>query len=284
MKRLCLFAGFDKNNQVHDYVIYFIKNLTQFAEIHYLADCNMSESELMKLFPYVKSAAAYRHNKYDFGSWQGLINTLGWAYLENFDEVIMVNDSCFAPIFPFKEMFCKMESQNLDFWGNSLNIYTEETHIQSYFMVFNNKIIRNSLFRRFIENIKIEDSKHDVVLNYEMKLTDLLVNEGYKYNVYLNEKYEARTVYYKLLLEKSPFLKVKHYTNPKFIWASYPSLLILKMIGYPSEYIFAYLNKNFGFELLPLNLFRSLNNILFNNILIRKIRNRIRKSFIRSRS
>ena len=284
MKRLCLFAGFDKNNKVHDYVIYFVQKLAQFAEVHYLADCNMCEYELKKLFPYVKSAVAYRHNKYDFGSWQELINTLGWAYLENFDEVIIVNDSCFAPIFHFKEMFRKMESQNLDFWGNSLNIYTKEKHIQSYFMVFNTKIIRNNLFRKFIENIKSEDSKDDVVLNYEVKLTDLLVNEGYKYKVYLNEKYEARSVYYKLLLEKSPFLKIKHYTNPKFIWASYPSLLILKMIGYPSEYIFAYLNKNFGFELLPVNLFKSLNNILFNNILIRKIRNRIRKSFICSRS
>lgn len=253
MKRLCLFAGFDKNNIVQDYVIYYLKNLAEFAEIHYMADCEMPACELEKLAPYVKSAHAFRHGKYDFGSWQELIYTLGWDYLEQFDEVIVANDSCFAPVFPFGEMFNEMERKNLDFWGNTINIYAYR-HIQSYFIVFNNKVICDDTFRYFFEDIKQEDERYNVVHKYEKRLTGLLENKGYKYDVYVDKKLVATKSYYRLLKAHSPFMKVKHYTDLSLpVPASYLSLLILKILGYPSEYVLKYLNKNYSRWLLLKN-------------------------------
>lgn len=252
MKRICLFAGFDKNNTIHDYVIYYLKHLAEFAEIHYLADCNMPVKELDKLKPYVKTANTHRHNKYDFGSWQELINTLGWEYLEQFDELIFANDSCFAPIFPFKEMFNKMEGKNLDFWGNTINIYSYR-HIQSYFIVFNNKIIKDRDFREFIKTIQHEDDRSEIIRKYEKKMTTLLENKGYKYSVYIPENLIATKSYYKLLKARCPFFKIKQYTATESIPASWLSLLILKKLDYPSEYIFRYITKTYGNSLLLKN-------------------------------
>ena len=266
VKRLCLFAGFDKNNIIHDYVIYYIKKLSEFAEIHYIADCNMPEAELAKLTPYVKSARAYRHDKYDFGSWQELIQILGWEYLEQFDEIIFANDSCFAPVFPFKAMFEKMEKQNLDFWGNTLNSDIHR-HIQSYFLVFSNKVIRDNIFRTFIENIRHEDERTNVIIKYEIRLTGLLENHGYKYGVFVGNDVLAiheYQPYYKLFLQKSPFFKIKWFTH---IWvqfrASYAALILLKLCGYPVEYIVDYIHKTYGSIYLLKNFVKCIRNVFW---------------------
>lgn len=255
MKRICLFAGFDKYNFIHDYVIYYLKELSEFAEIHYLADCDMPDKELMKLAPYAKTAQAYRHNKYDFGSWQELIHSLGWEYLEQFDELILANDSCFAPIFPFAEIFTKMESKNLDFWGNTINIYSYR-HIQSYFIVFNNKIIKDADFRKFINGIHHEDERNEIVRKYEKRLTTLLENKGYKYDVYVPKNLVATHSSYKLLKARSPFFKIKNYTFPEAQSNPYLSIIKLKTLGYPIEYIFSCINKNYSHYLLIKNAFR----------------------------
>ena len=33
MKRICLFAGYDSNNIIHDYVIYYLKELSTVADV-----------------------------------------------------------------------------------------------------------------------------------------------------------------------------------------------------------------------------------------------------------
>ena len=38
MKRLCLFAGYDKNCIIRDYVIYYIKELSALSDVYYMAD------------------------------------------------------------------------------------------------------------------------------------------------------------------------------------------------------------------------------------------------------
>lgn len=247
MKRLCLFAGFDKNNFIHKYVVYYLMKLSKFAEIHYMADCEMADSELKKILPYVKTAKAYRHGKYDFGSWQELIRSLGWDYISQFDEVILANDSCFAPVLPFEDMFNKMERLDVDFWGNTMNIYSVR-HIQSYFVAFRNNIICDNNFRQFFEGISCEENKQSVVSKYEKRLTVLLENLGYKYESYVDREYTMSRPYYKLLLNKSPFIKTKMFTSlvPALRRCSYGDLFVLKMLGYPAEYIYDYVVRNFG--------------------------------------
>ena len=78
MKRICLFAGYDRDGIVDDYVIYYIKHLAEFADVFYYADCDMKAEELRKLDGIVKGAYAKRHGKYDFGSWGELMKIIGF--------------------------------------------------------------------------------------------------------------------------------------------------------------------------------------------------------------
>ena len=36
-----------------------------------------------------------------------------------YDEVLLVNQTCYGPVFPFSELFGEMEKRDCDFWGVS---------------------------------------------------------------------------------------------------------------------------------------------------------------------
>lgn len=214
---MCLFAGYCKNGIIEDYVVYYLKSLSKFCEIHFLADNNLPQQELSKIRSFVKTASAFRHQKYDFGSWQELINTLGWNYIEQFDSLIFANDSCYAPVFPFENMFKIMEHSNADFWGATVNTMVKLHHLQSYFIVFNKKIINETAFRHFMNKVKQEKTQTDIINKYEIRLTRLLKGIGYNYASFVDKNLVATSFYLKLFINKSPFIKRKAFLGDFFV-------------------------------------------------------------------
>ena len=136
-KRICLLAGFDKKNILQDYVLYLARKLSKLSDVYYLADGNISQKELKKIEPYTKYAASVLHKSYDFGSWQILINHVGWEKITTYDEMIICNDSIYGPISNMQDIFDYMDLRDYDFWGLTEN-YNSNYHLDSYFMVFKN--------------------------------------------------------------------------------------------------------------------------------------------------
>lgn len=225
MKRVAVFAHYDLHNCIQDYVVYYIKELQKVAEkIIFVSDCELSEAELSKISPYVVQSIAYHHGEYDFGSYK---RGYQWAkengLFDDCEEFILANDSCYAPLFPFGEMFSKMSIKELDFWGVTANpqgveildgkpIANFQDHIQSYFIVFKPQVFESDVFDNFITSIKKEKTKEEVIVYYEVGLTKLLVENGFKYDVYceLSKRIPASHIYeYQRLIKEnnSPFLK-----------------------------------------------------------------------------
>ncbi len=110
-RRVCLFAGFDADGVVDDTVVAYVRELSRFADVYYLADCDLDGGELDKLAPYTKGRWAIRHGRYDFGSYSMLARDLvGWDAIEAYDELILANDSCYL-VQPFDEVFAAMDAR-----------------------------------------------------------------------------------------------------------------------------------------------------------------------------
>ena len=102
---------------VDDTVVAYLRDLSRFADIYYLADCPLEPGELDKLAPYTKGRWAIRHGRYDFGSYSMLAKELvGWDVIEPYDELVLANDSCYL-VQPFDRVFARMDAETADWWG-----------------------------------------------------------------------------------------------------------------------------------------------------------------------
>lgn len=213
-KRLCLFAGFDAQSEIADYVVYYIKALSEMADVYYWGDFEASNEELSKLKPFCKAAFCKKHGKYDFGSWQELIRKIGRTEIEKYDEVVLANDSCYGPLFNLSNLFEEIDSRDCDFWGLS-SAHNRHIHLQSYFIVLKQPVIRSDVFYNFFEQIQPEANYDDVCLNYEDRFTYILSKSSFcpssfiAYDDLANHPY--RDIVAAIKNCHFPFLKVKFF-------------------------------------------------------------------------
>jgi len=244
LRRACLFAGFDPHGLVDDYVVAYVRELSRFADVYYLADGEMQVGELAKLAPFVQGAWALRHGAYDFGSYRMLASDLvGWHTLDAYDELMFVNDSCYC-IRPLDEVFDKMDAAACDWWGlqatkgiwstrhidsnrftqkisidtvrdKLLNAferdYTYDFLVASYFLVFRKPVLADHGFRAMVNRIKREPSKQLIVQKYEIGFTRRLIHAGHRFDTFIDHLYPLHPVYslthFELIRQGFPLLK-----------------------------------------------------------------------------
>ncbi len=194
MKRAVVFAHYDKQNIVDDYVIYYLKALKEIASDIVFVSCNPIENK-NALNGLVSKIIDEHHEEYDFGSYKR-----GYFYLrknlDDYDELIFANDSCFGPFYPLSKIFEEMGKRDCDFWGISKNNFGYKKsvrrfivwrpHVQSYFLVLKKNVIKSPVFDNFMNSIKHEDDKRIVVSNYEIGLSEILKENGFRYEVFVN--------------------------------------------------------------------------------------------------
>ena len=149
MKRLCLFAGFSPKQKIEQYVVYYLKSLSETVDVYYCADNDLSAEETAKIAPFVKGVFLGKHSKYDFGSWAKIIDAVGWDFIERYDEMILTNDSCFGPICPLQPIFDKMDALDCDAWGLAKNKF-----LMSFFLVVKKRMFLRDDFRAFFKELK----------------------------------------------------------------------------------------------------------------------------------
>lgn len=284
-KRLCVFAHYDKNQKIDDYVIYYLNELKKVTDkLIFVSDCELPDSELSKLQAPLY-ACSERHGEYDFGSFKrGFLYAKEHNLLSDVDELIFANDSCFGPIYQFNEIFNNMENSKSDFWGLTLgfcrplaeNKKCEKIkHVQSYFIVFKRAVFLSEAFEEFIKSITKVNNKFSVVNKYEIGMTLALKKAGFNFDTYMKELPDKN--YYagfnkKILQNRFPLIKkgifrglpqsiIEKFTNDmkKSLESSYPFELINKyyckdnVVKFKSilklikRYYFRYNNKNLFF-------------------------------------
>ena len=228
-KRLCIFAVYCPDGRISDSQIYYLKGLKRIADnIIFIADSLVFPEEIEKIKDLVCYCNFERHKGFDFMSYK-----LGYEYalknglLDDINELIICNDSCYAPVFPFEKVFCKMAGMQCDFWGMTSNGNIQKhqkIHIQSFFYVFKKNIFKSDVFKSFIKKIKCQKNINRVIQKYEIEFTDYLVSHNFKYSTFVPDSISEvplcinKTIYPLTLLENYivPLVKVKVFNN-KFL-------------------------------------------------------------------
>src|SRR5690606_6282563 len=221
IRRICLFAGYDPDGVVDDAVVDYVRELSRHADVYYLADCGMREQELEKLAPHVKGAWAYRHGKYDFGSYSELVTRLGWDLVGGYDELLLVNDSCYL-LRSLDHVFERMDGKACDWWGLQAtkgiaatrnkpsnrfrwpiamdtvrgalvdNFEKEDRYdflVGSYFLAYRRPVIDDQQFRRMLDAVTVQESKLNLILKYEVGFTRHLIARGHAFDTFIDSLY-----------------------------------------------------------------------------------------------
>ena len=251
-RRACLFAGWDSDARIDATVLRYLTDLARHADVFYLADCEMPATELAKLDGIAQEAWAQRHGAYDMGSYSLLARDLvGWDRLSTYDEVLLVNDSCYL-IQPLDATLDMMRDRPCAWWGmqatkgmagaralqpfpapERLSIAeirdgliddfeddpTYDFHIGSYFLALRRNIIADPRFRRVLDAVRPVRNKRVIVRRYEVGLTRFLIGLGYTFDTVVNHVTREHPVYsavaFDLLDAGFPLLK-------RFVMAANP--------------------------------------------------------------
>lgn len=229
--RVLIFLHFNhKENEIAEYVIYWLTYLRPlYKKIIFVSNSDIDKKEHL-INKFSDRTIVRKNVGFDFAGWKEAIFAEGWERLSQYDNLTLLNDTCFGPMFDWQNYYNEMEHHKSDFWGNtnhralysnSLGCFIPE-HIQSYFIVFNKQVIKSYAFQSFWENVKNEVNVLDVIRNYEIQLTSKLIEAGFSYKVWIDtttEKYQdfhpnLAHIYPFVMLDKhSPFLKVKNLTE-----------------------------------------------------------------------
>ena len=208
-RRLFLFAGYDREGQVGSSLLWYVKSLSEYGDVVFVADSDFDGSQISLLAPFVMYAEGTRHGEYDFGSYKRAFKRAQeCCQLETYDFVYLVNDSVYGPLYDIGPYLEKMESLEAEAFGLVLNPHHKHPHLQSWFIGMGRTVFSSQWFSDFMYSVTVEDSKEDICVKYETGFTELLE----KYSIKIGALYHVggKRIYnsvYELYSKGLPFVK-----------------------------------------------------------------------------
>lgn len=192
MNRMAIFVFYDFEGKVDGYVKYLLNSLKTIAKKIVIVSNGKLDIEGRKEF---ETFTEYIYERDNVGLDAGAYKDAFLYYLKNeewekWDEIIMLNDTFYGPVYPWQEVFTKMDHQDIDFWGmTKVEPFNWDgiimpTHIQSYFIAVRKKMVISDVFNDFWQNMDYPQNLYDAVFNFEMKFADYFSRHNFKYLTY----------------------------------------------------------------------------------------------------
>ncbi len=260
--RCGIFLYYDRQGKADEYVFYLLKSLRPFLK-NLLIVCNGElTDETKKRFEGIANEVLIRENEgFDVGGYRAGIFHIGLDRLAEYDETILFNYTFFGPLYPFAEMFDKMDKMDLDFWGITRHYKVEPDpygvnrygympeHIQSHFMSLRKDFIKSDDYRKFITDMKNPQSYIESICEYETIFTKYFEDKGYRWDTYVDSSeykeycYCPIMFYIKDMIEKQrcPIIKRRSF------FTDYNDFL-LNSCGEPSVLAYDYIKNNLSYD------------------------------------
>lgn len=193
-KRLLLYAHYDCDGKVDPHVLYQIRALHEFGmNIIFISNSPVSQEDEEKLSPFIEELRLRPDEGYDWTAWKEVLQEKKDSDLNQYDECILMNDSCYGPFFPLQEMFDKMAEADVDFWGISQNTDASfPVHLQPYFCVFRSRLFLSTEFTQFWATLPPISTPKEAINFGELRMTRFFMRYGYHYAVYADCEFQKK--------------------------------------------------------------------------------------------
>ena len=216
MKTLAVFAHYDYDNEVKEYVIYYLTQLKLICdEIIFVSTSELKEKECSQISSICSEIITRGNKGHDFYSYKVGLDYIG--DLSPYEQVILCNDSCIGPLFDLEAYFNNMNELDVDFWGVSA-CARPFLHIQSYFLVFNRTVINSIVFKDFWQQVNVLNNKDEIVMNYEVGLSQKLLNADFQWSTIVPHKEYKLSACSLLQRKLAIYIQEYKFSNSRFSW------------------------------------------------------------------
>jgi len=180
---LCVFAHFDRDGLVDDYVVNYLQALDRLGCETVIVSTaeNLDDENIRKALPFCSRFIVKQNIGYDFASWRTGLESVG--DLSGYDRLIVANDSVYGPLQDLGKVFDEMEGRNVDFWGITDSLKYGR-HLQSYFLVYGKPVVQSATFCEFWRRLPDYRHKYVVIIQGEIGLSRRLVAAGFDFAAY----------------------------------------------------------------------------------------------------
>jgi lipopolysaccharide biosynthesis protein len=171
-RTLILFAHFDLQGIVDPYVAYYLEALHGLgATIVFVSGSpTLTPESVAPIRSLCAGIYTRRTLSLDFGSWHlawYILRQRGWS-LDQFDRLVIANDSVFGPLFPIEEMWSSFHGA--DMYG-AIESAEEEPHLQSFFLAWDLNSRTRPFLNDFWNGFQYVVHKHPLIWRYEIGLS-----------------------------------------------------------------------------------------------------------------
>lgn len=197
IERCAIFVFYDKDGIVDRYIPVFLNGIKKVVS-RLIIVCNGEVTNNgMKVFRGITDEILTRPNEgYDITAYKYGLEHVSLDRLSDYDEVLLLNSTMFGPIYPFEEMFGKMNHEDVDFWGitnfhevpydpfGTIEYGYIPKHIQSFFMVFRKSLCSSEDFISYWKNLPVITNYNEAIGYFETVFTKKFSDKGYKWMAY----------------------------------------------------------------------------------------------------
>lgn len=197
-KRIGIFVLYDEKGIVDDYVEVLLKGMqTVLQELIIVVNGFITDVGFQRLRKITHKIYIRENIGYDGGAYKDVfIDFLPEEELEQWDEVVMFNDTFYGSFFPWSETFERMEKELVDYWGLSRfpkgNYFTTgkeiPEHIQGYFLVCRRSLFLSEAWRKFWIRLEYPKTYQEAIENFEIYFTQYFSGKGYRNKVLTDDE------------------------------------------------------------------------------------------------
>jgi rhamnosyltransferase len=188
-----VYVVWDRRGGVDDYVPYALRGLRdEAAHILVVVNGSLSEEGREKLSPVADEILVRDNAGYDIWAHKDALDHLG-TRIEEFDEVILTNDTWFGPVRPYAPVLSRMAQMPVDFWGmtdharEEPNPFTGEGvlhyHLQSFWLAVRRPMFLSDTWRDYWRDLPEMPDYFDAVLKHEAVFTHHFATHGFTHGV-----------------------------------------------------------------------------------------------------
>lgn len=195
-RRIGIFVFYQEFGVVEDYITFLLESMEPILDqlVVVINGCLRAEG-LNKLKKFTDRIYMRENIGYDGGAYKEVIlNYIPKQELQEYDELVMFNDTFYGPFVPWNFVFGTFEHIETDFWGLSQwlsgSSYTQDypyfpEHVQSYFLVVRKRMLLDERFYKFWSQMDLPMSYDEAIQNFEVAFTTYFKNNNFQFKTWL---------------------------------------------------------------------------------------------------